>query len=452
VYLRSFADSDGDGVGDLPGLVSKLDHLQWLGVDAVWCSPVTVSPDRDFGYDVANYRDVQPGFGSLDDMRRLLGEAGGRGMQVLLDIVPNHTSDQHPWFSDPAKRDWYVWADRPNNWISHFGGSAWEHDAGVGRWYLHNYLKEMPDLNWWNEEVRAEFDRILRFWFDLGVAGFRIDVAHGIVKDRLLRDNPPAGPQDSWLDQRRGQRFIYNQNRPEAHEVLRRWRRVAGEYDPPRVLLGETFVLDVAQMASFYGGGDELQLALNFPFMFTPFEPAPLRAMTEATLAELGPGTPVWHGSNHDVSRFPTRWCQGDERLVRMALTMLLTLPGACVLYQGDEIGMEDVEVPYERSRDPRPEPRRDRSRTPMPWNAEPNGGFTTGEPWLPMGDHRRVNVATQREDPASVLHHTRRLIQLRKSLRGPYEPLPSGPSSWRYRRSDAIVDLDFESVKSEVG
>src|SRR2546426_2518092 len=253
IYPRSFADSDNDGVGDLAGIVERLDHLAWLGVDAIWVCPITVSPDTDWGYDVVDYCAVQPVLGTLEDVDKLVAEAGARGIRVLLDLVPNHTSDQHPWFVDARSsrraphRDFYVWADPkpdgspPNNWRSSFGGPAWTSDPVTGQSYLHNFLSTQPDLNWWDEEVRDAFDRILRFWFDRGVAGFRIDVCHQIVKDAQLRDNPPAEPGDHPYVLAHGQRKVYNAERPEAHDVLRRWRAIAEEYDPPRVLLGETY-------------------------------------------------------------------------------------------------------------------------------------------------------------------------------------------------------------------
>src|ERR671934_219119 len=267
VYPRSFQDSDGDGVGDLRGLISRLDYLRWLGIDAIWLTPITVSPDKDMGYDVSDYCEVQPAFGDLGTVDELIREAGSRDIKVVLDIVPNHSSDQHPWFIDSRssrsarRRDWYIWADPkpdgspPNNWLSIFGGPAWTFDKKTGQYYLHNFLPEQPDLNWWNAEVRDAFDVIYRFWFDHGVAGFRIDVAHGIVKDRELRDNPVATEADPPQVRAHGQRMIYNFERPEAHEVLRRWRTLANSYDPPRILLGETYVLDIRTMGRFYGTG-----------------------------------------------------------------------------------------------------------------------------------------------------------------------------------------------------
>jgi alpha-glucosidase len=445
--VRSFADSNGDGIGDLPGLIGKLDYLEWLGVDALWLSPINPSPNCDYGYDVSDYLDVDPTLGTMADLDRLIADAGRRGIRVLLDIVPNHTSDQHPWFQDPEKRDWYVWADRPNNWMSAFGGPAWTQKDG--RWYLHNFAAGQPDLNWWNDEVRAEFERILRFWFDRGVAGFRIDVAHGLVKDELLRDNPPASRDDPPPIRRFGQRQVYNSRRPEVHDVFRRWRSIAEEYDPPRVLLGETWVLELADWAAFYGADDELQLAFNFLMATATLDPTELRTVVESSLAALPAGAkPVWHGSNHDVSRMATRWCKGDEARVRLALTMLLTLPGATVLYQGDEIGLEDGVVPKERVLDVSG---RDPERTPMPWTGEPKAGFTSGEPWLPLGEHGVRNVAAQRDDPDSVLNLTRELVALKKRLRGPYESLPARKGRWRYRRNGVVVDLDFDALSARL-
>jgi alpha-glucosidase len=239
IYPRSYRDANGDGVGDLAGITERLDHLAWLGVDVIWMTPITVSPDTDWGYDVADYTAVQPAFGNLGDFDRLVAAAGERGIKVVLDLVPNHSSDQHRWFQeakgakDSPRRDYYVWADPkpdgslPNNWRSSFGGPAWTKDDASGQYYLHNFLPTQPDLNWWSEDLRGEFDRILRFWFDRGVAGFRIDVCHAIVKDRELRDNPPAEPGDHPYVFRFGQRKVYNAERPEAHDVFRRWRDIA---------------------------------------------------------------------------------------------------------------------------------------------------------------------------------------------------------------------------------
>jgi alpha-glucosidase len=381
---------------------------------------------------------------------------------VLLDLVPNHTSERHPWFLDArsdraaAHRDWYVWADGggadapPNNWRSTFGGPAWTWDAGTDQWYLHNFLAQQPDLNWWNEAVREEFDEILRFWFDRGVAGFRIDVAHGIVKDLELRDNPPLGPDAHPKVRALGQLPEFNMNRPEVHEVMKRWRALAQTFDPEPLLMGETWVLDVATMVAFYGRADELHLAQNFPFMFA--EPGEgWRRVVEATEAALPAGAwPVWAGSNHDGGRFPTRWAAGDERIVRASLVLLLTLRGTPILYYGDELGVEEVDVPRGRLLDPvgirgwPEEPGRDRMRAPMPWDRD--GGFTSPgvEPWLPAPDPTRANVADQRDEAGSVLRLCRDLIALRRGrddLRsGAYRPVAGPPGTWVWRRGGATI------------
>jgi alpha-glucosidase len=454
VYVRSFCDSNGDGIGDLPGLTSRLDYLAWLGVDAIWCSPIGVSANRDHGYDVVDYCDVDPRLGTLDDVDRLVAEAGRRGIRVLLDFVPNHTSIDHPWFADPErKRDWYVWTSEPNNWMSSFHVPTWTFDDDLGLYYLHSYSAAQPDLNWWNEDVRAEFDRILRFWFDRGIAGFRIDACYMVVKDRWLRDNPAAGPADHPWDLNRGQRPVYNAHRPELHDVLRRWRAIADGYTPQRLLLGATWMPDTACLARYYGDDDQLQLAQNYLFPCERLRLPQLRDVVESWLDALGERrTPVWLGSCHDhLGRLASRWCDGDERKIRVVLTLLLTLPGSCILYQGDEIGLEDTPVPDERVRDI-VQPPRDGARTPMPWSAATGGGFTSGTPWLPLGDVERTNVDRQRRDRGSLLHLTRRLIALKKRLHAPYsaEPDPR-PGHWSFRRGDVRVDLDFDRWTASV-
>jgi alpha-glucosidase len=465
VYPRSFADSDGDGVGDLQGVIDRLDHLAWLGVDGIWLSPTFPSPNADWGYDVADYRGVDPALGTVETLDALVAAAGERGMRVLLDLVPNHTSDAHAWFveargsRDAPHRDWYVWRDPgpgggpPNNWRSLFGGPAWELDEATGQYYLHLFHRRQPDLDWWNEEVRAAFDEILRFWYERGIAGFRIDVAHGIVKDRELRDNPEARADDVAHYQRLGQRPEFSMLRPEVHDVLRRWRQVSSTFDPERVLIGETFVHDVETLASFYGtGADELHLAFNFVFLLASFDAATLAPVVART-EELLPAAawPVWTLGNHDVTRFPTRWADGDERRARLALMLLLTLRGTPVLYYGDEIAMAEAAVPDDRIVDPvgllrEPgRPGRDGARTPMPWTGEPGAGFTAPgvEPWLPFGD-TGANVAAQRADRGSVLHLVRDLIGLRRTIDdlrgGPYAPLDAPEGAWAYRRGERVV------------
>ena len=463
IYPRSYMDTDGDGVGDVRGITGRLDHLQWLGVRGIWLSPVTVSPNADFGYDCADYCDVDPSLGSLADLDELIAEAGRRGIRVLLDLVPNHTSIEHPWFRESRssrvnpKRDWYVWADPgpdgalPNNWVSSFGGPAWTLDDTTGQCYLHNFLPEQPDLNWWNEEVREEFDGILRFWFDRGVAGFRIDVAHMVVKDAALRDNPPSTDDDPLLDQIRGQRPLYNSCRPEVHDLHRRWRAIADSYDPPRILVGETFLAHVEDVLAFYGLGDELNLAFNIPFVHTPLEPDALGALIERTEAGIpAECTPVWTGSNHDVPRFPTRWAENRPDRARCALMMLLTLRGCVFLFEGDEIGMVDTPLEREQLRDPVgikfwPLFGRDPVRTPMQWSDEPGAGFTRPgvEPWLPFGD-LACNVEDQRRDPESFLSLCRDLIGLRDAIpelrSGELRALDAAEGVLAYRRGERTL------------
>jgi alpha-glucosidase len=456
VYPRSFADSDGDGIGDLRGVIERLDHLEWLGIDGIWLSPTFPSPNADWGYDVADYREVHPELGTLADMDELIAEAGRRGIRVLLDLVPNHTSDRHPWFRDAltgrdaAHRDFYVWADPapgggpPNNWISNFGGSAWELDGASGQYYLCQFLESQPDLNWWNEDVREEFDSILRFWFERGVAGFRIDVAHSIVKDRELRDDPPADEGDHPRIQERGLRQVNSMNRPELHDVLKRWRALAAAERPERILVGESYVLELEQLIPFYGAGsDELHLAFNFIFLHSELETDSLRPVVEAMERLLPEGAwPVYTGSNHDAGRLATRWAGGDERKARVALMLLLTLRGTPFLYYGDEIALEDVPLDASQALDPvphrtgDPSRNRDECRTPMVWDDTPVDGS-----WLPYGSLER-NVAAQREHAGSVLHLVRDLIALRREradLRGGAYETVDAPG-WVFRRGDGTV------------
>lgn len=478
IYLRSFRDSNGDGVGDLGGVIDRLDYLQWLGVDGIWLSPVTVSPNADWGYDVADYLAVDPELGDSEDVDRLISEARRRDMRVLMDLVPNHTSDRHPWFVDArssrssAHRDWYVWADPkpdgspPNNWVSSFGGSAWTLDPTTGQYYLHNHLREQPDLNWWNDEVRESFDGILAHWLDRGVSGFRIDVCNIIVKDALLRDNPPARDTDPFDVQLFGQRPVYSGNRPEVHDVIGRWRRLADEY-PGSVLVGETPVPEIETLASYYGTGqDELHLAFNFPFINSALEAGALRAIVEATEAALPAGSwPAWTGSNHDMSRFASRWAGGDRAKARVALVMLVCLRGTPVLYQGDEIGLVDVDVPHDQMRDPLgiaywpAYAGRDAMRTPMPWRDSPGGGFTHPgvPPWLPLGDPSTGNVEDQRRDPTSMLRLARDLIALRRATpelqTGSYRSLEATPGTWAWCRGGRIaIAVNMTDADAAVG
>jgi len=466
VYVRSWRDADADGYGDLRGVIDGLDYLEWLGVDGIWLSPTMPSPDQDWGYDVSDYLGVHPELGTMSDMDKLIAEAAEREIAVLLDLVPNHTSDAHPWFADARSaldsehRNYYVWAGPaagggpPNNWRDAIGGSAWTLDEASGQYYLHNFLPVQPDLNWWEPRVHEEFREILRFWLARGVAGFRVDVAHGLYKDALLRDNPPQVGRGR-LAGAFGLRLVYSLNRPETHAVFRDWRKLADGYSPPRVLLGETWVGDLARMWSYTGRDDELHLVFNFPFQFAEFAAEALAGVVGRTMAAMPPGAcPVWTASNHDVSRFPTRWCGGDERKARLALLVLATLPGTLVLYYGDEIAMTDAVVPPQLRRD-RMTPGvgtegRDAARTPMQWDGSSSAGFTAEgvTPWLPYGDNAHRNVADQRADPDSPLNFCRALLALRKTeFNGQvadYEQLPSPPGVWAYRSGPLQVTANF--------
>jgi alpha-glucosidase len=445
IYPRSFADSNGDGIGDLPGIQARLDHLEWLGVDGVWLNPTYPSPNADWGYDVADYEGVHPDLGTPADLDGLIAGAGARGIRVLLDLVPNHTSDRHRWFfearasRESPRRDWYVWADPrrggpPDSREAIFGGSVWTFDAGSGQYYLHHFLPEQPDLNWRNDEVGDAFDGILRYWFERGVAGFRIDVAHEIVKDARGRPDLPA-----------------------THGVLRRWRALADAEEPPRLLVGETHVARVEQMAPFYGdGSDELHLAFNFEFVYARFAAGTLRRIVERTEELLPEGAwPVWTMSNHDVVRFPSRWCRDDDLRARTAITALLTLRGTPVLYYGDELGLPQTPIPVKRVKDVGD---RDGCRTPMHWSGETGAGFTAEgvEPWLPFGDLRR-NVRDQREDPGSMLHLVRDLLRLRRERadlrRGAYASVPAPRSVWAWRRGHGtLVALNLSDRRAGLG
>jgi len=425
VYPRSFADSNGDGVGDIPGITAKLDHLAWLGIDTMWISPTFPSPNIDWGYDVADYRDVHPELGTLADLDRLIAEASSRSIQTWLDLVPNHTSNKHPWFTD--RPEYYVWSDTiPNDWQSVFTmDTAWEYDPRRKRYYLHQFAPEQPDLDWWNLDVRREFEEILRFWWDRGVAGFRIDVAHALIKDRKLRN---------------GVEFL--RDRPEVHEIYKRWQEIAREYDPKPTLMGETYV-PLERLLAYYA---HLDLAQNFDFVRSELDLDELRPIVETMLEKLPPGrSALWFGSNHDHSRLATRWGGGDERKARAALFLILTLPGTAILYQGDEIALEDGDVPADRILDVA-DPPRDPERTPVPWT---RSGEEWQSPWLPLGSTAR-NVEEQRSNPDSTLHYVRDLIARRKLFSDDsYETLKSGKGEWAYRRGDATCVLNLSANRA---
>ena len=439
VYIRSFADSDADGVGDLDGLHDRLDYLAWLGVDLVWITPCFPSPLADHGYDVADYLRVADELGGTRALERVVERAHALGIAVLLDLVPNHTSSAHPWFvasrtsRDDPKRDWYIWRDPapdggpPNNWLSHFGGPAWTYDAATGQYYCHLFLPEQPDLNWANPEVAAAFEDIIAYWLDRGIDGFRIDVAHALAKHADLPDLPPAraGGAGKTLDLVRdfeALQHVYDVNQPEVLDVYRAWRGVADARDG--LLLGEVYLTNVDDLAPFVASQDGLHLAFWFaPLRFDGRDPAPLRRwLIEGT--GLTPGCLAWITSSHDSPRAASRLGGGQRgRDLALAVAVLqFGLPGLPLLYQGEELALVDVDVPPDAAEDPIAvragayDHSRDRCRTPMPWQAGPGLGFTTAQrAWLPFGERAPEDtVEVQRCDPDSFLHRYRALVALR--------------------------------------
>lgn len=431
IYPRSFQDTNGDGVGDLNGITKRLSHLVALGIDAIWISPIFPSPMRDFGYDVSDYCGIHPLFGSLADFDNLLREAHAVGLRVILDFVPNHTSDQHPWFVDSRsskldpKRDWYVWRDGrpdgspPNNWESEFGGPAWTRDPATGQFYYHAYLKDQPDLNWRNPDVVDAMCDVLAFWFDRGVDGFRVDAIHHLLEDPEFRDNPEAPgwrpgmpPHERWLQ-------IRTIDQPDIHAAIRRMRQVADRY-PGRVMIGEAY-LPIDRLMAYYGADlTGFHLPFNFHLISTAWEAPALAALILAYEAALPPGGwPNWVLGNHDRPRVASRVGPAQARVAAM---LLLTLRGTPTIYQGEEIGMSDVPIPPDLVQDPFErnvpgfELGRDPVRTPMPWSEGHHAGFSAGQPWLPLNaDSRTLNVVAQDRDPTSMLSLYRALIRLRR-------------------------------------
>jgi alpha-glucosidase len=440
IYPRSFQDSNKDGIGDLDGITQRLDYLSdILGVDAIWLSPFYPSPMADFGYDVSDYENVDSIFGTLEDFDRLVTEAHRRNLRVIIDFVPNHTSDQHPWFlesrssRDNPKRDWYFWRDAkpdgslPNNWLSLFGGKAWEYDEKTGQYYLHTFLKEQPDLNWRNPTVKAAMLNILRFWLERGVDGFRLDVAHFIMKDPELRDNPPnpdIGKAEFPAGDYPTQLHIHDIAHPDVHQVFREVRQLLDSYsrEQPRYSVGEIHLFNWEEWAKYYGENlDELHMPFNFAFIRqTPFHPKAIQSVVESIEAALPPGAwPNYVMGNHDEPRLASRF--GKEQ-VRLAAMLLLTLRGTPTLYQGDELGMENVEIPIEKQKDPFglrvPGSGRDLCRTPMQWTSEANAGFTEEgiETWLPLSPlYKAENVRVEQKDAHSILNLYRKLLALRR-------------------------------------
>ncbi|MBN6055134.1 glycoside hydrolase family 13 protein [Nonomuraea sp. RK-328] len=416
VYPRSFADSDGDGMGDLPGVRDRLGYLSELGVDALWLSPFYTSPQADAGYDVADYRDVDPMFGTLADFDALVADAHALGIRVIVDLVPNHSSDRHPWFQEALRgerRDRYIFRDAPNDWESVFGGPAWTRTED-GQWYLHLFAPEQPDLNWENPEVRAEFRDILRFWLDRGVDGFRVDVAHGMIKDAGL---PDVGPKEGRQVELLGDERVPYFDQDGVHDIYREWRPILDSYPGGRMAVAEAWVASPERLAR-YVQPDELHQAFSFDFMMADYHAKSFRTVIEKSLAEAElVGAPTtWVLSNHDKPRHVTR--HGGVARARAATLLMLALPGSAYLYNGEELGLPEVlDLPDELRQDPafkRSGESRDGCRVPLPWTSAPGCGWR--EPWLPIPENwRELSAEAQQDDPGSTLNLYRAALRLRK-------------------------------------
>lgn len=452
IYPRSFRDRNGDGIGDLPGITEKLEYIARLGVDAVWISPFFKSPMKDFGYDVSDYRDVDPIFGTLADFDALVARADELGLRVLIDQVLSHSSDQHAWFRDSRsardseKSQWYVWADPkpdgtpPNNWLAYFGGSAWEWDSRREQYYFHQFLASQPDLNFHDPEVTAQLLDDVEFWLKRGVSGFRLDTVNFFTHDPELRDNPGRDPRDpprfdvAPNNPYAYQTHLHDKNRPENVAFLKRLRELLDRY-PGSTTVGEIGSEDAPRvMAEYTSGSDKLHMAYAFELLTPHFTAGHIREVIETMDAAIGDGWVCWSLSNHDVARVLTRWGGPDASpgMAKVLLAMLLSLRGSVCLYQGEELGLPEAEVPYDRLQDPYgvrfwPEIKgRDGCRTPMPWTDAPGAGFSSAretagggvEPWLPIPDtHRELSVARQEADPTSVLATCRKLLSWRREI-----------------------------------
>lgn len=473
IYPRSFMDANGDGIGDLRGIAARLDYLKWLGVDAVWLSPIFPSPMADFGYDVSDYTGIYPPFGTLDDFDHLLDAMHQRDLKLILDLVPNHTSDHHAWFQesrssrDNPKRDWYIWRDAkadgspPNNWLAYFGGSSWTWDDKTGQYYLHSFLPQQPDLNWHNPEVKKAMFDAIRFWLKRGVDGFRVDVIDRMIKDALLRDNPP---NPDWVDGRDNPTWkyqrVYSENQPGIHDLIREMRGVFDEFKD-RVIIGEiAYSTDPTLITGFYGTpkAPEIQLPFNFALLMLAWNADAIRAFADAYDGAIPAGE--WGNyvlGNHDQTRVATRI--GAEQ-ARVAAMLLLTLRGTPFIYYGEELGMTDVAIPPHLYQDPQGINigiSRDPERTPMQWSDAPNAGFSAGaSTWLPVApDYARVNVAAQQGDPKSMLMFYHTLLNLRRFTpalhSGSYRSLDAPDGCFVYlRESDGrrfVIALNFYNL-----
>ncbi len=475
IYPRSFMDSNGDGIGDLQGIISKLDYIQGLGVDAIWLSPIYTSPDADFGYDVADYKGIDPKFGTMDDFDQLVREAHQRNLHIIMDLVLNHTSDQHPWFLESKKskdnpyRDWYIWKDAkpgggvPNNWHSVFGGKGWEWDPTTQQYYFHMFYKEQPDLNWHNPNVRQVILDVWRFWLDRGVDGFRLDVFNAFFKSQGFEDN---SSKLFGLTPFYRQNHVHDIDQPEMKPLLAEFRQILDSY-PRRYAVGETFMA-TQKRAADYCGDDALHAAFDFEFTHSPYQPGAFYKRIQAwehVLAEKA--WPNYVLNNHDVVRSATRYVRGenDDRLFVLA-AMLLTLRGTPYLYYGEEIGMRDINLKRKEDiKDPVGKrfwpffKGRDGCRSPMQWNTKPFGGFTEGQPWLPVHENTvSRNVAAQEKDSNSLLNFYKKLLHLRRESitlrRGMYMPVTFDPKrllAYMRQHGDEsiLVILNFSKRKT---
>ena len=440
IYPRSFMDSNADGIGDLPGITQKLDHVADLGVDAIWISPFFKSPMKDFGYDVSDYCDVDPIFGTLEDFDTLIARAHSLGLKVLIDQVYSHTSDEHAWFAESRssrtndKADWYVWADPkpdgspPSNWQSVFGGPAWTWDARRGQYYLHNFLSSQPQINGHNPDVQNALLDVARFWLDRGVDGFRIDALNFLMHDPQLRDNPPA-PQ---TDRQRTRPFDfqirqYNQSHPDIPAFIARIREVTDSYDAIFTVAEVGGDEAEAEMKAFTAGETHLNSAYGFNFLYADrFTPGLICSAQAQWPDEPELGWPSWAFENHDAPRALSRWCTPEHRdaFARLKMLLLMALRGNVILYYGEELGLTQVDIPFDQLHDPEAIANwpltlsRDGARTPMPWTAKaPHGGFTSAEPWLPVGAvNQQLAVDVQRDDPQSLLSYTKQVLALRNT------------------------------------
>ncbi|MDF2457154.1 MAG: alpha-amylase [Cytophagaceae bacterium] len=444
IYPRSFQDSNQDGVGDLRGILQRLDYLQSLGIKGVWISPVFNSPMADFGYDISDYKNIDPIFGDLSDFDELIQEIHRRDMKLILDLVPNHTSDQHPWFlesrssKENPKRDWYIWKDAlpdgsvPNNWLAMFGGTGWEWDEATQEYYYHAFLKEQPDLNWRNPEVQEAMMDVMRFWLDKGVDGFRVDVMWHMIKDANFRDNPVNPEYASHMATYNQLLPVYSTDQPEVHDIVYKMRSLLDEYEE-RMMIGEIY-LPIRSLMSYYGSDNNgAHLPFNFLLLSLSWNTHQIAAaIAEYEAAIPAGGWPNWVLGNHDQPRIASRI--GSEQ-AKVAAMLLLTLRGTPTIYYGDEIGMRDVPIPFEEVQDPQglnmPDKNlsRDPARTPMPWDDSKNGGFTQGQPWLRLDkNYVAHNVSVQDKDPRSMLSLYKRLINLRQKeaslMSGQYIPV----------------------------